>query len=416
MIGDYETSKTLGSGAFGTVYLASKKNSDLLYAIKSISKSKILRSQMSQQVKKEIIIMKELKHPHVVGIYEVLMSQSFLYIVMQYLPGGELYSKITKSGKLQDSECRRYAKHLCSALEYCHSKNVCHRDIKPENILLDSNDNAVLVDFGFASIMEVENIGDTGGGQDDHHDEFTSELFFDKEEESKRALSMEGESKRMKALSTMCGTTAYMAPEILVREKYLGDKVDIWSLGVVLYVLLVGFMPFRENDYEKKNWNIPDFVNPDAANFLKSMLLLCPTERFSARRLLNHPWICDVIDHGEPWLQVRGSSNNDSFSSSEDTSEDFEESLDFEICCSKISKLNALKCVDDKMKHAGWNTRLVSEVLRASRISEHGLVMVEVTVSKTEEQTKLQVRHVNITKDLHRKYILELKDLLRSIL
>ena len=156
MIGDYTTTKTLGTGAFGTVKLATKRGSDVLYAIKSISKQSILRSQMGSQVKKEISIMKSLDHPNVVQIFEVLMSTEYLYIVMDFVSGGELYNKITRTGKLSDGDCRRYVRQLCSALNYCHARNVCHRDIKPQNILLDSYDNVLLADFGFASIMEVE--------------------------------------------------------------------------------------------------------------------------------------------------------------------------------------------------------------------------------------------------------------------
>ncbi|CAM9134129.1 unnamed protein product, partial [Sphacelaria rigidula] len=255
MIGEYEATRVLGTGAFGTVKLAKKKNSDVLYAIKSISKQSILRSQMGSQVKKEISIMKVLDHPNIVQIVEVLMSTENLYIVMDYVSGGELYAKITRGGKLSDTECRRYVYQLCSALNYCHLRNVCHRDIKPENILLDAYDNVLLADFGFASIMEVEEL-----------------------------------VNRMKVMSTMCGTLAYMAPEILQREKYLGDKADIWSLGVMIYVLLVGFMPFRDTDATKSKYTTPKHVRDDAADFISKMLILEPEKRFSARRLLLHPW------------------------------------------------------------------------------------------------------------------------------
>lgn len=384
MIGDYITSKTLGTGAFGQVVLAKKKHSETLYAIKSISKQSILRSQMGSQVKKEICILKDLDHPNIVQIYEVLMSTEFLYIVMDFVSGGELYSKITRTGKLSDGECRRYVKQLCSALSYCHAKKVCHRDIKPENILLDENDNVLLADFGFASIMKVE-----------HLDEFET------------GNTMEGSSRVMKEMSTMCGTMAYMAPEISNREKYLGDKVDIWALGVVIYVLLVGFMPFKEHDVTKAEFSMPKDVGRDASDFVSKMLVLDATERYSARRLLEHPWIEKQSESTRRLLEKDSSIES---GDSEETSEEELASLDFSVESRKLEDQELIEAVQESMTDAGWKTRQVEGCLKASCLSSAGVVMVAVNVNKN----NINVRHANLTRDANVKVMKDLEDLLVS--
>lgn len=413
MIGEYETTKTLGTGAFGTVKLAKKKNSDQLFAIKCISKQSILRSRMGSQVKKEISIMKDLDHPNIVRIFEVLMSTEHLYIVMDFVSGGELYAKITRGGRLSDTECRRYVRQLCSALNYCHSRNVCHRDIKPENILLDAHDNVVLADFGFASIMEVDESAeparrrsqteDSNSVTSVHLDEFCPI-------EAKEGRSMEGSSEVMKAMSTMCGTMSYMAPEILNREKYLGDKADIWSLGVVIYVLLVGFMPFRDEDTKKSEYSAPKYVEEEASDFVSKMLILEPEERYSARRLLLHPWI---ENQSESVRLNSGSSNsNKSDSTSDDTTSSEDElALDFTVTLKdNLVRDNEelLSAVEDSMKNAGWNTRLVERSLKASRMSSNGHVMVAVDA----KDNKIHVRHANLSKDANAKVMRDLRDLL----
>lgn len=406
MIGEYETTKTLGTGAFGTVKLAKKKNSDQLYAIKCISKQSILRSRMGSQVKKEISIMKDLDHPNIVRIFEVLMSTEQLYIVMDFVSGGELYAKITRGGRLSDTEGRRYVRQLCSALNYCHSRNVCHRDIKPENILLDAHDNVLLADFGFASIMEVDESAEPSRGRSVTEDSSAaSSLQLDEfcpYEASDR--TMECSSKVMKAMSTMCGTMSYMAPEILNREKYLGDKADIWSLGVVIYVLLVGLMPFRDEDTKKSEYKTPKYVKDEASDFVSKMLILEPDERYSARRLLLHPW---VENQSESVRLKSGGSNSDSYS--DDTSEEEFGNLDFTVTLnSNNTAEELLHSVGDSMGNAGWKTRQVDGSLKASCMSSNGVVMVAVDV----KGGKVCVRHANISKDANAKVMRDLRDLL----
>ena len=144
---------------------------------------------------------------------------------MEYVKGGELFSKIAQyGGKIPETSCKRYVYQICDALDYCHNLNVCHRDIKPQNILLDEKDNVKLVDFGFATIMEMEDTDD--------FDEFNR--------------GMEAQSYKMRQTHTLCGTDAYMAPELVSRKTYMGDKVDIWAMGTVAYFLLTGKLPFKK--------------------------------------------------------------------------------------------------------------------------------------------------------------------------
>ena len=405
MIGSYETSKTLGTGAFGTVVLAKKHNSEKLYAIKSISKKNIIRSQMASQVKKEISIMKSMNHPGIVQIYEVLSSAEYLYIVMDYVSGGELYTKITRGGKLTNNECRKYTRQLCRALEYCHSKNVCHRDIKPQNILLDSNDNVLLADFGFASIMEVDEL--QNNNKSFVNDDVVDEMDLSSTGTNTRR-SMEGPSRIMKDMSTICGTMSYMAPEIFNKERYTGDKADIWSLGIVIYVLLVGFMPFKESDTEKKKFTAPSYVTKDAHDFVSNMLILDPHKRYSARKLLKHRWLSEMED-----IQETVSTNDESSDSDEQDEDEENEQIcsDFTSIISKENNNDILQILSENMKNDDWNIRFINGALRASKMSLTGMVVVSIEVVGN----TLEVRNANVTREANVSVMNELSCLIKKL-
>ena len=363
---------------------------------------------MGSQVKKEISIMKSLEHPHIVRIYEVLSSSEYIYIVMDYVSGGELYTKIARGGKLGNNECRRYVRQLCSALDYCHSINICHRDIKPQNILLDSKDNALLADFGFASIMEVDELKNPDSTVKDKDVVDSMELSTP---EDTRNRSMEGQSRIMKNMSTVCGTMSYMAPEISNRDRYTGDKADIWSMGIVIYVLLVGFMPFKENDNEKSKFTIPNFVTRDASQFVSNMLSIEPTRRYSARRLLKHPWLSEMEDIPE---HTRQKSISDVSSDVSDEYEDVERTnrmnSDFENEVSTTSK-NVMEILANEMKENGWNVRLIKGALRGSKMSLTGMVVVSIEMIGT----TLQVRNANVTKDPNQQVMQDLSVIIKKV-
>lgn len=379
-IGSYETIKTLGTGAFGTVKLVKSKKSGNLYAIKIIFKQNVTRAQMGAQLQKEISIMKSLKHPNIVQIHQCLSSADYIYIVMDFAPGGELFTKITRGGTLSNNECRRYVRQLCSALKYCHSLNVCHRDIKPQNILLDENDNALLADFGFASIMSWDEEVDHSSGKFNRDDgvptamEFTNNITHED-------ISMEAPSRLMKKMSTICGTMGYMAPEIYNRDKYYGDKADVWSLGVVIYVLLVGFMPFRETDTVKDVFKVPKHVGNDATDFMSKMLILEPENRWSARRLLEHPWLTGDEEIEEEERTAR----QDSYADDEEEEEDDERTRDFTRPIPRNIKKGSLlrdisRCLNDD-SDTKWRVVEENDVIKVATYTSTGPKFFSITFS-----------------------------------
>lgn len=323
IVSNYEIGKEIGSGAFGTVNIAEHRTSGDKVAVKCISKTRIQRQNMGAQVKKEITTMKKLDHPNIVGIKEVLMSNSHLYLVLEYCGGGELFTKIATQGKLSENVTKRYFKQIMDAVKFCHNRFVCHRDIKPENILLDAHDNIKIADFGFASIMEPEPGSDMGADGNDTNTRLSTigedfenngpiEPLRDFVPASDTSLPPKPNkfrnlpSKRMQKMSTMCGTTQYMAPEIVNRDSYRGDKADIWSCGIVLFVLLAGYLPFDSHDSEivirkikAGLFEIPSFISDLARDVITKMLTPNPLFRPGAKTLIGHEWLQDV---GKPRL------------------------------------------------------------------------------------------------------------------
>lgn len=293
----YDILEELGEGTFGLVNKVQDKRTGEILAMKRISKTKIQRSRLGDQVKKEIDAMKNLKHINIVQIKEVLMDPNHLFIVMEYVQGGELYSKLAMKGKMSEKGAKIYFKQIMEAVNYCHSKNYCHRDIKCENILITSDDNVKIADFGFASVMQEED-----------------KNVFEPIIEGKQSVYEKGESlvggfsnskptffrqesRVMRKMSTICGTSFYMAPEILQEDGYHGDKADIWSCGVVLYYMLTYSFPFQGKDSKETDRNICNNVYSIPASFsddlvdIFSKILDCnPKTRWSARSILGHKW------------------------------------------------------------------------------------------------------------------------------
>jgi 5'-AMP-activated protein kinase catalytic alpha subunit len=205
----YELGRLLGQGTFAKVYHARNLVTGVNVAIKVVDKEKVLKVGMVDQIKREISVMRLVRHPNVVELYEVMATKTKIFIVMEYAKGGELFNKIAK-GKLKVDVARRYFQQLISAVDFCHSRGVYHRDLKPENLLLDENDNLKVSDFGLSTLSESK--------------------------------CQDG------LLHTTCGTPAYVAPEVINRKGYEGCKADIWSCGVILFVLLAGYLPFHDQN------------------------------------------------------------------------------------------------------------------------------------------------------------------------
>lgn len=202
--------KKLGKGTYGKVQLAINKETGQEVAIKTIKKTKIENEQDLQRVRREIQIMSSIEHPHIIHIYEVFENKDKIVLVMQYAPGGELYEYVSQAKLLDDSEARRIFRQIATAIYYCHENKICHRDLKLENILLDEKNNAKLADFGLSNV-------------------------FDKRRQ----------------LRTFCGSPLYASPEIVQGSPYLGPEVDCWSLGVLLYTLVYGAMPFDGSNFKR---------------------------------------------------------------------------------------------------------------------------------------------------------------------
>lgn len=205
----YVIGRQLGQGTFGKVYYARNLSSGQSVAIKMIDKEKILKVGLMEQIKREISIMRLVRHPNVLQLFEVMATKSKIYFALEYAKGGELFHKMARA-KLNEESARNYFQQLISAMDYCHSRGVYHRDLKPENLLLDENETLKVSDFGLSALAE-----------------------------SRRQDGL---------LHTTCGTPAYVAPEVLSRKGYSGSKADVWSCGVILFVLVANYLPFHDRN------------------------------------------------------------------------------------------------------------------------------------------------------------------------
>ncbi|CAO2177734.1 unnamed protein product [Urochloa humidicola] len=259
LMGRYEIGKQLGQGTFAKVFYARNLTTGQAVAIKMISKDKVMKVGLMEQIKREISIMRLVKHPNVLQLFEVMASKSKIYFVLEYAKGGELFNKIAKGGKLSEDAARKYFHQLISAVDYCHSRGVYHRDLKPENLLLDENENLKVSDFGLSALAE-----------------------------SKRQDGL---------LHTTCGTPAYVAPEVLSRKGYDGPKADIWSCGVILFVLVAGYLPFHDTNlmemYRKisrAEFRCPRGFSAELKDLLHKILDPDPSTRISISRIKRSAW------------------------------------------------------------------------------------------------------------------------------
>ncbi|CAG9326094.1 unnamed protein product [Blepharisma stoltei] len=265
----YVFGRQLGQGAYAIVRLATHRQSKSQFAVKTYEKSKLTDVRRKTGVKREISILQRLDHPYTIKLIEALDGPKQVNLVMEYVGPSSLHGYLYKkaSRKLDDLEAKKFFQQIVQGIEYCHSKNITHRDIKLENILLDKDQNVKIIDFGFATCMASTK---------------TTRLF--------------------------CGTPSYMAPEILSNKDYIGNPVDIWALGVLLFVMLCGFFPFKganDRDLYKKimsaNFQIPEYVSPTAQELIRMMIQKDPNHRPSCKEILEAPWLA-LTEIVEPWL------------------------------------------------------------------------------------------------------------------
>lgn len=256
---DFESlaNSNIGVGGFGKVYKVRHKVSQNIYAIKVISKAKIVEHDLVEQIKLEVQIMYKLNHPYVVKLYNHYEDDDSFYLILEYAPKGQIYTLLKKEGKFSERVCAQYLREVISACQYLHSLDppIIHRDIKPENILLDEQGAVKLADFGWSN-------------------------FFSEEERRQ----------------TYCGTPEYLAPE-MIKQSGHDKSLDIWNLGVLLFELLTGSPPFEganqsilfENILNHKvKW--PTRFNSIAKDLIQKLLKTDPSQRIKLDEISQHPW------------------------------------------------------------------------------------------------------------------------------
>ncbi|KAI9316408.1 kinase-like domain-containing protein [Dichotomocladium elegans] len=258
-IGPYQLLDTLGIGEFGKVKYGRHAVTGQEVAVKLIDKNQMAGANIRDKVDREIDILKRLKHPSIVKLYDVIETPKHIGLVMEYAPGGELFEYIVKRNFLEESVAQMFFAQLISSVNYMHQKKIVHRDLKLENLLLLDDKHILITDFGFANHCADD------------------------------------------LLSTCCGSPCYAAPELLLGTEYVGPAVDIWSCGVVLYAMLCGYLPFDDHhnmtllyqDMLELPLTFPQRISQEARDLLRQMLEADPAFRCSIDVVLNHPWLAD---------------------------------------------------------------------------------------------------------------------------
>ncbi|KAF7153941.1 hypothetical protein RHSIM_Rhsim01G0008300 [Rhododendron simsii] len=255
-IGKYQLIRTIGEGMFAKVKLAVNTDNGQYVAIKIIDKQMVIKRNLMYQVKREIRTMKLLNHPNIVKIHEVIGTKTKIYMVMDYVSGGQLSDKMLYVKRFDEREARKHFQLLIDAVDYCHSRGVYHRDLKPENLLLDRNENLKVSDFGLSVLRKPGDL-----------------------------------------LSTACGSPSYVAPELITNKGYEGAAVDIWSCGVILFELLAGFLPFDDrslvNLYLKilrAEYVFPEWFTESHKKLISRILDPNPRTRITLSEIIEDKW------------------------------------------------------------------------------------------------------------------------------
>ncbi|XP_057836608.2 CBL-interacting protein kinase 23 isoform X2 [Cryptomeria japonica] len=256
-VGKYELGRLVGEGKFSKVKFARNMETGEGVAIKIMERDTLLKQKMVKQIKREISAMNLIKHPNIVRLHEVMASKKRIYIVLEFVMGGDLHDKITHDGRLREDEARKYFQQLITAVDYCHSRGVSHRDLKPENVLLDSYGNLKVSDFGLSALPQQED----------------------------------------GLLHTQCGTPNYVAPEVINDKGYDGATADLWSCGVILFYLMAGYLPFDDQNlmrlYKKSckaDFKYPLWFSSSAKKLISRILDPNPKTRITAPEILQNEW------------------------------------------------------------------------------------------------------------------------------
>ncbi|RXW23079.1 hypothetical protein EST38_g2760 [Candolleomyces aberdarensis] len=254
-LGEYTVIQDIAEGTFGKVKMAIHTVTGHKVAMKYISKAVIQREKTKTRVRREFEYMRTLRHPHIIKLYEVISTPTDIIFVLEYA-GGELFNYIVTHGRMPEPRARRFFQQIISGIEYSHRLKIVHRDLKPENVLLDDDLNVKIADFGLSNEI---NDGDF--------------------------------------LTTSCGSPNYAAPEVIRGGVYAGPEIDVWSSGVILYVMLCGRLPFEDDDVQvlfqkisQGTFHLPSLLSPDARSLITSMLVVDPVKRITIQEILEHPF------------------------------------------------------------------------------------------------------------------------------
>eukprot|EP00043_Microstomoeca_roanoka_P012763 m.124069 g.124069 ORF g.124069 m.124069 type:complete len:517 (-) comp15583_c1_seq2:152-1702(-) len=267
----YIIKDTIGIGGYSKVKLATRRHTKEKVAIKVVSKKNAPEGYLEKFLPREVRALAMAKHKHVTRIYEMLDTPDHVFLVMEYASGGDLLEYINKGGALSEDRARYLFYQLMDALSFCHCLGICHRDLKCENILLNGKGDILVSDFGFATIVDSPDAW----------------------------------------LMTHCGSYAYAAPEILDGRPYHGQRSDIWSLGVVLYAMTCGRLPFRDKTIKmllediRKGLEFPRALSRNLQDFIRSILTPNVDKRATFDQLLQHPWMSDHAQQFLPSLAVK---------------------------------------------------------------------------------------------------------------
>ena len=261
--GPYLLGEALGEGAFAKVRLATQIHIKEKCAIKIVDKRLLEDTKDIQRLKKEIKILKSIRHKNIIQLFDIMESKTNLYFVIEYCKGGELFDYIVKNKRLNEGEACVFFQQIINGVEYLHKQGIIHRDLKPENLLLDYNNNIKISDFGLSTFFAKNNY-----------------------------------------LQTACGTPSYAPPEMLEGLQYNGEASDIWSCGIILYAMLCGTLPFTESKEEiivrkikTHDYSIPQYLSKEAQDILYHILKINPEERFTIEGIKRHPWFNIVKPH-----------------------------------------------------------------------------------------------------------------------
>jgi len=268
--GPYILGEKLGEGAFAKVRLATQIHIKEKCAVKILEKKLLESSRDIQRLKKEIKILKKLRHKNIIQLYDIMESKRNLYFVMEYCKNGELFDYIVSKKRLKEQEACRFFQQIINGVEYLHNQGIIHRDLKPENLLLDDKYQIKISDFGLSTFFSKNNY-----------------------------------------LQTACGTPSYAPPEMLEGHEYNGEATDVWSCGIILYAMLCGTLPFSESQEEiivKKikihDYVIPNYLSKDAKDLLNHILIINPKERYNIKQIQNHPWFNLIKPHMVPGINL----------------------------------------------------------------------------------------------------------------